>query len=63
MKDICTNEEITYDYEMTENSNWTMNCKCDQPECRKVIGAYNNMPENVKIKYKGYISDWLLSSE
>ena len=61
MRDIVKGEEITWDYDMTEdNKNWRMNCLCGTPSCRKIIGSYKNMPEEVREKYKGYISEWLL---
>ncbi len=60
MRDIKKGEEITWDYEMSEDSNWRMKCKCGSESCRKIIGAYKNMPESIREKYKGYISDWLV---
>jgi len=57
---IKKGEELTYDYEMTEDSDWRMKCKCGSKYCRKIIGAYRNLPELIKEKYKGYISDWLV---
>jgi uncharacterized protein len=59
MRDIQKGEELFYDYEMTEDSDWKMECKCGEPNCRKIIGAYSNMPQEVREKYKGYISEWL----
>jgi uncharacterized protein len=60
MRDIAPGEEITWDYEMTENYMWRMQCACGSPLCRKTIGAYRNMPAATRKKYKGYISDWLV---
>ena len=62
MRNIAADEEITWDYEMTENNyhGWEMDCKCGTPPCRKIIGRYDNMPPAVRKKYKGYISAWLL---
>ena len=60
MRDIQKGEELTFDYEMTEDSDWKMNCKCNSQSCRKIIGAYRNMPELVRKKYEGFISDWLI---
>ena len=63
MRDIKSGEELTWDYEMTEDNEthyWQMKCKCGAKNCRKIIGAYRNMPESVRKKYKGYISEWLL---
>ena len=60
MRDITEGEEITWDYEMTERSKWwKLKCRCGSPICRKVIGNYDNMPKKIRLKYKGYISEWL----
>lgn len=60
MRDITKGEHLTWDYEMTEDSDWRLECKCGNPNCRKIIGAHKNMPEIIRKKYKGYISDWLI---
>lgn len=61
MRDIKKGEQITWDYEMTEKSDWfRMKCKCGSQLCRKVIGNYKNMPLDVRKRYKGFISKWLL---
>jgi len=60
MKDIKKGKELTWDYEMTEDSDWRMRCKCGSKLCRHIIGAYKRMPKNVKEKYKGFISQWLV---
>ena len=60
MRDIEADEEITWDYEMTEKHPWwRMKCECGTSDCRKEIGNYENMPQQVREKYKGYISEWL----
>ena len=62
MRKIPKGEEITWDYEMTERNvtGWSMKCSCGTKSCRKKIGNYDNMPEEVRKKYTGYISKWLL---
>jgi len=61
MRSIKKGEEITWDYEMTENSWWwRLKCRCGSAICRKIIGRYKNLPESLRKKYKGYISEWLL---
>jgi len=61
MRDIKAGEEITWDYEMTEDHpSWRMDCRCGSRGCRKVIGAHKNMPPAVRRKYDGYISEWLI---
>ncbi len=60
MRDIATGEELFWDYDMSEDSDWRMNCLCGAPSCRKVIGAFRLLPQEVRDKYRGYISDWLV---
>jgi SET domain-containing protein len=61
MKPIGKGEELTYDYEMTEDSDWQMEeCQCGSPSCRKTIGAYKNTPLEIRRRYKGYIADYLV---
>lgn len=62
MRDIGAGEELAWDYEMTENWEWRMRCGCGTQSCRKIIGAYGNMPQEIREKYKGYISEWLVNS-
>lgn len=59
MQDIQKGEELTFDYEMCEDSDWEMECKCGCRNCRKTISAFRNMPIEVRKKYGDYISKWL----
>jgi len=59
MRDINAGEEITWDYEMSEKSDWRLDCSCGSRNCRGIIGTYENMLEAVREKYNGYISGWL----
>ncbi|MDO8603922.1 MAG: SET domain-containing protein-lysine N-methyltransferase [bacterium] len=59
-RDINPGEEILWDYDMTENSNWVMEeCKCGSERCRKLIHGYRFLPNELKKEYQNYISDWL----
>ncbi|MAH06697.1 hypothetical protein CMI38_00420 [Candidatus Pacearchaeota archaeon] len=60
IKDIPNGEELTYDYDMTENSDWKLICKCDSANCRKLIRGYRFLPSEFKKKYRGFISKWLI---
>lgn len=64
MRDITPGEELTWDYEMSEENvtGWSMKCKCGEKKCRKKISKYSNMPLEIREKYKGYISKWLLKT-
>lgn len=59
MRNIKKDEELCWDYEMSENSDWQMECLCGSKNCRKVIGSYKYMPQNIREKYGDYISGWL----
>jgi hypothetical protein len=60
MRALEPGEEATFDYEMTEDSEWwRMRCQCGKPACRQIIGAYRNLPPEVRARYAGFISEWL----
>ncbi len=60
MKDIKAGQELLWDYDMTEDSDWRMECQCGASTCRHTVGSFTNVPEEIRKKYKGYISDWLV---
>lgn len=68
MKDISKDEEITIDYAMigyeygNEITEEEKVCKCGSLICRGKMGCYKELPEEMKEKYKGYISDWLITN-
>ena len=59
MRNIRKGEEITFDYAMTESSDFSFSCECGAQNCRHVVtGEDWKLPELQK-KYKGYFSDYL----
>ena len=61
MRDIAPGEQVTWDYEMSENSDWEMKCQCGSQECRGIIRGYDYMPEAIRRRYRGFISEWLVT--
>lgn len=67
MQDIKKGEEVTIDYAMIgyeygdELRKEQRVCKCGKPGCRGKLGSYKELPEELKSKYKGYVSDYLLA--
>ena len=64
MEDIKKDEEITYDYSATVGANitdWTMECKCGSPNCRKIIGNVTTIPKEQLQKYlaAGGVQDYI----
>lgn len=63
MRTIQKDEQITWDYEMTEKSDWwRMKCRCGTESCRKIIGTFKALPTRIRRKYRGYISTWLVKA-
>ncbi len=60
MKNIPQGEQITFDYDMSEDSDWKMECRCGSKNCRKIIGSFKNLPEKFRTRYGGYLSGWLI---
>ena len=62
MRDIKAGEQITWDYAMTEDSDWRMEgCQCGSgiERCRGVITAFRDLPPALQLEYWPYISPWL----
>lgn len=59
MRDVAPGEELSFDYAMTEDSDWEMYCLCGTKSCRKIIKGYRYLPDSFRRKYEGYISPWL----
>lgn len=59
MRDIEPDEEITFDYAMSESRDLSMECHCGKALCRKKITEDDwKLPELQK-KYSGYFSEYL----
>ncbi len=65
-RDIQKDEEVVIDYAMigyeygNEIAEEGRLCKCSSIDCRGKWGSYKELPESIRNKYKGYISDYLL---
>lgn len=60
IKDVKKGDELLWDYAMTEDGDWRMECLCNTASCRKIIGAFSLIPESLRPQYKEYASDWLV---
>lgn len=69
MRDINKGEEVTIDYAMIvpeygeEFANIEGVCGCDKPSCRGKLGSYLGLSDELKKKYQGYVSDFLLEKK
>jgi hypothetical protein len=72
LQDIEKDEEITFDYAMTEYTHYEridpslefdLTCLCNSPNCRGKLGYYSELPEAAKNKYRGFVSNYLLKKD
>ncbi|MBI5152980.1 MAG: SET domain-containing protein-lysine N-methyltransferase [Parcubacteria group bacterium] len=59
MRDIQPSEEITFDYAMTDNFDFRMECFCGSYNCRKVITGHDWLKKDLQEKYRDYFSRYL----
>jgi hypothetical protein len=59
MRDIRAGEELTHDWAMTDNDDYSVECKCSAPNCRKVLSGKDWQRPELQKKYVGYFSPYL----
>ncbi len=59
MRDICASEELTHDWAMTDNDNYSVQCKCGAPNCRKTVTGKDWQRPELQKRYRGYFSVYL----
>lgn len=64
MRDIEAGEEVTWDYAMSEDSNFRMDCLCGKSTCRGTVGAFSLLSPKQRIDFinrcANFISLWLV---
>jgi len=62
MRDIRPDEEICYDYAMTDTSDYDeFTCLCNSPQCRGTITGNDWKLPQLQERYKGYFSSYVAS--
>ncbi len=59
LRDIVKDEELTFDYAMTDDEAYEMRCGCGATNCRGVVTGRDWMKKEVQQKYDGYFS-WFI---
>ena len=59
LRDIVNDEELTFDYAMTDDEPYEMTCNCGATNCRGVVTGRDWMKKDVRQKYDGYFS-WFI---
>jgi uncharacterized protein len=60
MRDIAPGEELTHDWAMTDDDENEHRCNCGAAACRKVITGQDWRREDLREKYEGYMSWYLV---
>lgn len=59
LRDISANEEITFDYAMLDDEEYTFKCGCGSSICRGIITGYDWKKTEIQKKYSNYFVDYL----
>ena len=59
MRDIRAGEELTHDWATTDDDNYSVECKCGAPICRKVLTGKDWLRPELQKRYAGYFSAYL----
>lgn len=59
LKNIEEDEELTFDFAMTDNEDYEMKWNCGSGCCRGIVTGRDWMMENLQKKYDGYFS-WFI---
>ena len=59
MRDIRVGEELTHDWAMTDDDDYSVECKCGAPNCRKILTGKDWQRADLQTGYAGYFSAYL----
>jgi SET domain-containing protein len=59
MRDIRAGEELTHDWAMTDNDDYSVECNCAVGNCRKTLTGRDWQRPELQKKYAGYFSAYL----
>ena len=59
MRDICAHEELTHDWAMTDDDDYSIECNCGAPDCRKTLTGKDWQRPDLQERYAGYFSAYL----
>src|SRR5213596_1433990 len=59
MRDIRTGEELTHDWAMTDDEDYSVECRCGAPNCRKILTGKDWQRPELQKRYAGYFSAYL----
>jgi hypothetical protein len=59
MRDIRAGEELTHDWATTDDDDYSVECKCGAPNCRKVLTGKDWQRPELQARHAGYFSAYL----
>ena len=61
LRDIEVDEELTFDYAMTDDEPYEMKCNCGSGNCRGMISGQDWRKKAIRQRYDGYFS-WFIQT-
>jgi SET domain-containing protein len=59
MRDIRAGEELTHDWAMTDDDDYSVECECGAPNCRRILTGKDWQRPELQKRYAGYFSAYL----
>src|SRR3984893_19438583 len=59
MRDIRGGEELTHDWATTDDDDYSVECQCGAPNCRKILTGKDWQRADLQKRYAGYFSPYL----
>ena len=59
MRHIRAGEELTHDWATTDDDDYSVECKCGAPNCRKILTGKDWQKPELQKRYAGYFSAYL----
>src|SRR5215813_4628567 len=59
---VTAEEELTHDWATTDDDAYEMECRCNAPNCRKIITGQDWRKKELQEKYRGFMS-WYLQEK
>lgn len=56
MRDISVGEELTHDWAMTDDDDYSVECNCGASDCRKILTGKDWQRAELQKRYAGYFS-------
>src|SRR5512132_4447371 len=56
MRDICAGEELTHDWAMTDDDDYSVECRCGAANCRKIVTGKDWQRPELQERYERYFS-------